>query len=80
MRIAEVLRLPPVAQVFAGPTIDIPDFRRDYGERRINSVGHLNGRMMIVCWTPRGEARHVMSMRKANEREKARYADRLGQG
>lgn len=68
------------AQVFAGPTIDIPDLRRDYGERRINSVGHLNGRMVIVCWTPRGEARHVMSMRKANEREKARYADRLGQG
>jgi len=30
-----------VAQVFAGPTIGIPDLRRDYGERRINSVGHL---------------------------------------
>ncbi|MEA2872097.1 MAG: uncharacterized protein QOH67_2073 [Hyphomicrobiales bacterium] len=66
-------------RVFAGPTIDIPDLRRDYGERRINSVGHLNGRMMIVCWTPRGEARHVMSMRKANEREKARYRGRLGE-
>jgi uncharacterized DUF497 family protein len=67
------------AQVFAGPTIDIPDLRRDYGERRINSVGHRNGRMMIVCWTPRGEARHVMSMRKANDREKARYRGRLGE-
>jgi uncharacterized DUF497 family protein len=68
------------AEVFAGPTIDIRDLRRDYGERRINSVGYLNGRMMIVCWTPRGEARHVMSMRKANDREKARYSDRLGEG
>jgi uncharacterized DUF497 family protein len=67
-------------EVFAGPTIDIPDLCRDYGERRINSVGYLNGRMMIVCWTPRGEARHVMSMRKANDREKARYSDRLGEG
>jgi uncharacterized DUF497 family protein len=36
--------------------------------------------MVIVVWTPRGEARHVMSMRKANEREKARYRDRLGEG
>jgi uncharacterized DUF497 family protein len=63
--------------VFAGLTIDIPDLRRDYGEARINSVGHLNGRMVIVCWTPRGEARHVISMRKANDREKARYGKRL---
>jgi uncharacterized protein len=65
------------AEVFAGHTIDIPDLRRDYGEPRINSVGHLNGRMTIVCWTPRGETRHVISMRKANEREKARYRHRL---
>jgi len=63
--------------VFAGLTIDIPDLRRDYGERRINSVGHLNGRMVIVCWTPRGETRHIISMRKANDREKARYRRRF---
>ena len=28
------------AQVFAGLAIDIPDLRRDYGEPRVNSVGH----------------------------------------
>jgi uncharacterized DUF497 family protein len=33
--------------LFAGLTIDIPDLRRDYGEPRINSVGHLDGRMVI---------------------------------
>jgi uncharacterized DUF497 family protein len=65
------------AEVFAGLTIDIPDLRRDYGEPRINSVGHLHGRMVFVCWTPRGNNRHVISMRKANEREKARYRKRL---
>jgi uncharacterized DUF497 family protein len=58
-------------------TIDIPDLRRDYGEPRINTVGHLAGRMVIVCWTPRGNARHVISMRKANDSEKARYQRRL---
>jgi uncharacterized DUF497 family protein len=63
--------------VFAGLTIDIPDLRRDYGERRINSVGHLDGRMVIVCWTQRSEARHIISMRKANDREKARYRKRF---
>ena len=68
------------AQVFAGPTFDQADNRHDYGEPRIVTVGRLDARMVIVVWTPRGEARHVMSMRKANEREKARYRDRLGEG
>jgi len=36
-------------QVFAGPTIDITDLRRDCGERRINSVGYLNARTVLVC-------------------------------
>jgi hypothetical protein len=67
-------------EVFAGLTIDMPDLRRDYDERRINSIGHLSGRMVIVCWTPRGEARHIISMRKANDREKARYRKRFEEG
>lgn len=67
-------------EVFAGLTIDIPDRRRDYGEDRISSVGYLRGRMVIVVWTPRGDARHVISMRKANEREKTRYTQRLEEG
>jgi|SRR5665213_3386507 len=61
------------ADVFAGETLDDPDERRDYGELRIITVGHLRDRMVIVGWTPRGEMRHVFSMRKANDREKARY-------
>jgi uncharacterized DUF497 family protein len=68
------------ADVFVGWTRDIPDLRRDYGEPRINSVGYLSGRMVIVCWTPRGDDRHIISMRKANEREKARYGKRFEEG
>ncbi len=68
------------ALVFAEVTIDIPDLRRDYGEPRINSVGYLRGRMVIVCWTPRGDARHIISMRRANDREKARYGQRHEEG
>ena len=52
------------ANVFAGPTIDIPDLRQDYGELRVLSAGLLRGRMVIVIWTPRGDARHIISMRK----------------
>ncbi|PZA10239.1 BrnT family toxin [Rhodopseudomonas palustris] len=67
-------------EVFAGQCIHIPDKRRDYGEERIITVGKLLGRMVIVVWTPRGEARHVISMRKANDREKARFGQRLEEG
>ena len=48
------------AQVFAGPTIDIPDLRRDYGERRINSVGYLNGRMVILTNAAEPVVRRVL--------------------
>jgi hypothetical protein len=65
------------AQVFRGDTLDFPDDRRNYGETRVITVGHLRSRMVIVVWTPRGSARHVISMRKANDREKARFGKRL---
>lgn len=60
-------------EVFAGRTFDREDARRDYGEVRIVTIGFLQGRMLVVVWTPRGNDRHVISMRKANDREKARY-------
>ena len=61
-------------EVFAGRTFDREDTRHDYGEVRIVTIGLLRGRMLVVVWTPRGNDRHVISMRKANDREKARYA------
>ncbi len=68
------------ALVFEGRTLDQIDDRADYGEKRIVTVGHLAGRMVIVVWTQRGDARHVISMRKANEREQTRFAQRLEEG
>ena len=63
---------------FEGDVIDILDDRVDYGETRYISVGQLLGRMIVVVWTPRGDMRRIISMRKANEREQARYRERLG--
>ena len=37
------------------------------------TVGLMADRMVVVVWTQRGDARHIISMRKANEREQARY-------
>lgn len=65
------------AEVFAGPVFEFTDDRFDYGETRIVTVGHLAGRMVILIWTQRANARHVISMRKANDREKARFGQRF---
>lgn len=66
--------------VFEGRHINVPDTRFAYGEARFQAVGYLYGRMVMVVWTPRGAARHVISMRKCNDRERKRYEERLGQG
>ncbi len=63
--------------VFDGVTLEVEDTRKDYGETRIICFGYLMGRMVVVGYTPRGEARHVFSMRKANAREEARIAPLL---
>lgn len=64
-------------QVFGTKRVTFVDDRHDYGEDRLVTVGLLTGRMVVVCWTPRGEDRHVFSMRKANAREQTKYAPRL---
>jgi uncharacterized protein len=66
------------ASVFAGVTLTLLDDRRNYGEPRFQTYGMLGQRMVMVVWTPRGADRHVISMRKCNAREKARYKARLG--
>jgi uncharacterized DUF497 family protein len=60
-------------EIFEGPNYRFVDDRFDYGEERIVTIGYLDERMMVVVWTQRGSARHVISMRKANDREKVRY-------
>jgi uncharacterized DUF497 family protein len=60
-------------QVFAGRIIEQTDDRYDYGEIRVVTIGFLSDRMVVVVWTPHGGNRHIISMRKANERKKTRY-------
>lgn len=66
------------AWVFAGRTFEIEDDRKDYGERRVICFGLLEGRLVVVGYTQRGEERRVFSMRKANDREKKEVGPRLG--
>jgi uncharacterized DUF497 family protein len=58
--------------VFAGRSVTTPAKRTDYGELRFLTVGWLKGRMTLVIWTPRGEARHIISMRYCHAKEHAK--------
>ncbi|QDL55652.1 BrnT family toxin [Rhodoferax aquaticus] len=62
------------AEVFAGPHFTGQDERTDYAEDRFITVGLLDARLVVLVWTPRGKVRRMISMRKANDREKAYYA------
>lgn len=66
------------AIVFAGPTVTLEDLRKDYGERRFQTWGFLGGRHVQVVWTPRDDARHVISMRHCHDREIERLDEHLG--
>jgi uncharacterized protein len=65
-------------EVFAGRHFTAEDLREDFGEPRYITIGLLDERLIVMVWTPRGEARRMISMRKANEREQARYTHKLG--
>lgn len=63
--------------IFEGPRFTLADKRRDYGEDRSITFGLAAGRMVVIVWTMRAGVPHIISMRKANEREQARYRSRL---
>ena len=64
-------------EVFAGPHFTGQDSRQAYLEDRFITAGLMGGRLVVMVWTPRGAARRIISMRKANAREKALYEKNL---
>ena len=65
------------AEVLTGATLTVEDDRRDYGEDRYITVGFLESSMVVLVWTPRNDAYRIISMRKANERERRLYRGRF---
>jgi uncharacterized protein len=61
-------------ELFEHPDISTQEDQRfDYGEIRFISMGWIAKRLCVVVWTPRDNSRHIISLRKANDREKARF-------
>jgi uncharacterized DUF497 family protein len=60
--------------VFDGPVVSWDDDRESYGEQRINLLGWLNGVVVHMTFTERGDEPHIISLRKAEKHEIRFYA------
>ena len=52
----------------------VEDTREAYGERRFQALGFIGEALHMLVFTPRDDALHVISLRRANQRERTRYA------
>lgn len=69
-----------VIRAFADPNrIVREDHRWDYGERRYQLLGEVDGRVFFVAYTLRACVIRIISARKANQRESTEYAHRARQ-
>jgi len=67
-----------VAELEWDTALALEDTRRDYGERRLQVLALLAGRLHMAVVTFRGDVVHVISLRKANGKEIERYDRRHG--
>jgi len=49
------------------------DLSEDYGEDRFLATGMIEGRLVTVVFTERGERTRIISARKANTDERRKY-------
>jgi len=64
--------------IFASPTLEREDKRRDYGERRAIAIGNADGIPLVVVYSDRAIAggmieRRVISARRASRKERSAY-------
>jgi uncharacterized DUF497 family protein len=57
------------ARIFAGPTVEAIDRRRDYGEERVRAIGEIDGRVFVVVYTDRARVRWIISAWKASGKD-----------
>ena len=62
-----------VAEADWDAALTVEDSRSDYGEMRHVSLVPINNRLCVVAWCMRGDRLRVISLRKANARERKAY-------
>ena len=65
---------------FNGEIVTKVDVRFDYGEIRQVALGEVEGRVLFVVYTERGDVIRIISARKANKKERKVYYDQIKKG
>ena len=63
--------------IFLNKRLSIEDTRKNYREKRIITVGLIGKNVCVVVYTPRNDIIRIISARKANERERRSYYERI---
>ena len=65
-------------EIWWGDVLEVPSPQEDHGEKRYLAYGRLEGRVVAVVYTWRGEARRIISARRARDYEREAYQDAFG--
>jgi len=63
-------------QVLSDAPVLEEDERRDYGEQRCMALGDCCGQLLVVVFTLRDSTFRIISVRRANVRERNKYEQR----
>jgi hypothetical protein len=66
------------AVIFDSPLVTEEDDRLAHGEQRLCSLGLFYGVVVRVVWVDRGDAAHLISVRKAKRHEQRTYWQTFG--
>jgi uncharacterized protein len=67
-------------EIWHGEVLEVPSAQQEHGEERYLAYGVLDGRIIAVVFTWRGEARRLISARRARSNERQDYQDIFGAG
>ena len=65
---------PQATRIFDDPNIRRGIDPRPRGEVRYRAIGSVNGMVLFVCYTMRGEICRIISARRASRRERRAYS------
>jgi uncharacterized DUF497 family protein len=76
-RLRRELPFESAAELFDGHIVKTVDDRHDYQEIRFQAVGVAGGLVLVCIYTDRGNVRRIISLRRANRRERDAYGAKV---
>ena len=63
--------------MFENPVLIRADDRKDYGEERFTALGHVDGELFTLVFTPRGDKTRLVTAWKAGKNGERNYKNSI---